>query len=63
MASTDVPKILIPALFRLSAIFRGVCPPSCTITPKTSPFSFYLLMMDKTSSCVSGSKYNLSEVS
>ena len=54
--SGDVPRIGMPASSSALASFSGVCPPNCTITPISVPFSFSLVRISRTSSAVSGSK-------
>ena len=61
--SNDVPKILIPSLLSFSDNFKGVCPPSWTITPNKSLCEFSERQISRTDSRSNGSKYNLSEIS
>ena len=61
--SGDVPIILTPASCSGSASFSGVCPPYCTTTETSPPASRSRVMIENTSSNVSGSKYRRSTVS
>ena len=59
IASGVVPKIFTPAAASPFASFNGVCPPSCTITPRGRSRA----TIASTDSSVSGSKYSRSAVS
>ncbi len=59
IASTEVPRTGAPSSSSPRARFRGVCPPSWTITP----LGCSRWRISSTSSSVSGSKYSLSETS
>jgi hypothetical protein len=59
MSSKLVPMSGTPASWSARASFKGVCPPSCTITPIGCSASTTFI----TSSNVSGSKYRRVDVS
>ncbi len=59
MDSGEVPRIGTPAASSALASRSGVCPPSCTTTPRGRSQR----TISSTSSSVSGSKYSLSEMS
>ena len=63
MESTVVPRIGMPARSSAGASLSGVWPPNWTIVPFKVPAEASTAMSSSTSSAVSGSKYNRSDVS